>query len=459
MDEEKTKKKNNLFKIILPIIILVVLVGAGIGGYFVYQIIQYNKPIETAWGQKYFEYIEANTDQGNRTFPKEVLDGSMSFIQLEDNSDPIMIARYTVPNSEEKRLTMCFPNSNGNITSTAWVNTKEQGELGEIKLLYNIEQKQYKWYYITEDSEGRKNCQDVLNQVKVGQKASELIEENIDVTSNEEYKKLEDERLKKMYDFDKNVTNQKTFEETFIEPEGVETKKISFNSFINLKELKNNMREATSEYKSNNEIVTAEAKENVEKKVAEYEEEQKRIAEEAARKAEAMKITQSNVIEKVGEHLKYFAGCYLGRTYGIGTIYKLTDVTGKVNVPGTHPEYEMSYEVVGLSSISSLNDLFKKYISDDVVSRLKNSGSGNITADLHDYNGKVYWVRGGIGDGPEINYKKAKVLSSEGDTSTIQLDNIDVLGNILTERITVTVKYDEATSTYKITNYSVKNMY
>lgn len=180
--------------------------------------------------------------------------------------------------------------------------------------------------------------------------------------------------------------------------------------------------------------------------------------EEEKRKAEEMKITQSNVLSKIGDHLKFFSGCYLGRIYGIENMYKTVDVTGKVNVPGTDSSYEMTYEVVELNSIASLNANFEKCMTKEVISKLKGSSYGDVTKNLHDYKGKVYWVIGGIGDGLSMDYKKAKVISSEGDTSIVQVEEFaDLLGEV-TAKIDLTIKYDEATSSFKITNYTKKNV-
>lgn len=463
MEEEKTKIKGKMLKIILPIVILVLLVTAGVGGYFVYQNIQYNKPIETEWGQKYFEYIEAKVEDKDYQFLKDANGGTIKFVQLEEKDEPIMALEYKDSSSNSKGASAFYIKEDGDVSGTTWT-ANDNIESSKIVYLYNLDMKQYRWYYECIDKNGGKSYSDLISQLNYIDIAQKYNYDTQKVMADEEGKKAQDELNKSVYTFNNEQSGDKTFETTFIKPESVDVKEIEIESFDGLKELKDNFREATAEYKTNSEIITTETQESVNKKVAEYEEakrkaeEERKAAEEAARKAEEMKITQSNMIEKVGEHLKYFSGCYLGRTYGIGTIYKLTDVTGKVNVPGTHSEYEMSYEVVGLSSISSLNATFKKYIADDVVSKLKRSDDGDITADLHDYNGKVYWVRGGIGDGPAINYKKAKVLSSEGDTTKIQLENINLLGDIVTERITVTVKYDETTSTFKITDYSVNRV-
>ena len=458
MEEAKAKKSKSTKIIIILVIVLIAIIALGVGGYFAYMKLN---STGTEWGDTYYRYAkdlsgsineisslqepEENSQSFKNGLPYGVKDDvKTEFVDIDNDNIPEMIATYSY--KDYNGITIYYIKDNK-------VNYYPPQNGNDIILLYNIEKKDYK-YYVHEYRESLKEHhyvpiedlkkQDFSNSISF---KDEEIESKLDVVDGE-------------------IPVLSKFDQTFIKIDE-DKEQFDLKANMNEREIKENIKESVKDYKNIDEIITDEVKTGTENKVKEIEtkkeeikkaEEEKAAAEEAARKAEAMKITQSNVVEKLGEHLKYFSGCYLGRTYGIGTIYKLTDVTGKVNIPGTHPEYEMAYEVVGLSSISALNENFKKYISDDVVSKLRRSDDGDITADLHDYNGKVYWVRGGIGDGPEINYKKAKLLSSEGDTSTIQLENINVLGDILTERITVTVKYDEATSEFKITDYSVKEV-
>ena len=57
MSEEKTKKSHKK-PVIITIIVLLVLIALAVGGYFVYQQIELNKPLETAWGDTYYAYLK-----------------------------------------------------------------------------------------------------------------------------------------------------------------------------------------------------------------------------------------------------------------------------------------------------------------------------------------------------------------------------------------------------------------
>ena len=45
-------------------------------------------------------------------------------------------------------------------------------------------------------------------------------------------------------------------------------------------------------------------------------------------------LTNENVQEKIGEHLKWFSAAYDGEIYGWPRIYTYKNVTDKVNIPG-----------------------------------------------------------------------------------------------------------------------------
>ena len=249
------------------------------------------------------------------------------------------------------------------------------------------------------------------------------------------------------------------FDQIFVKPEIEPNEQIDFNIDIKENELKKSITNAVTNFKKESEKLTNEIKESVLKKAEESKNktEEMENAKKKVNQAKDMNVTQSDLIAKLGNHLKHFSACYLGRNYGPSILYKVQDVTGKVKIPNTS-EYEMVEEVVGLSSISELESQLKTYLSDEVISKLKTGSWGNITADMHEYNGKVYIVRGGIGDGPAIEWNKAKLISSEGNITKVGLEEINLLGNFVDEKITVTLKYDEEKSNFIITDYLAKKV-
>ena len=97
-------------------------------------------------------------------------------------------------------------------------------------------------------------------------------------------------------------------------------------------------------------------------------------------------------------------------------------------------------EVVGAQSVDNMKKSLQQYMTSDVVNKL--ASDSNFDYGFEEYNGKLYWVSGGVGDGDVIDYDKAKVISSDGNTSKVLLENYNSIGNTIRQRITVTVIYE-----------------
>ena len=114
---------------------------------------------------------------------------------------------------------------------------------------------------------------------------------------------------------------------------------------------------------------------------------------------------------------------------------------------------DLMYAIPG-QSINDLKTSLEPYMDSNVISKL--SASPVFSQYLEEYNGKVYWLSGGVGDGPEIDYDRAKVISSDGTTSKVLLENYDVISNTKTEEITLTVNFQDGK--YIITDYEVNSL-
>ena len=89
----RNKKKR---KIALVIIILV-LIGASVGGYFLYNKIQLEKPIEKAWGQTYYTYLKSLAENEDGQELQEFNNSSytkIEFCDLETEEYPVMVISY-----------------------------------------------------------------------------------------------------------------------------------------------------------------------------------------------------------------------------------------------------------------------------------------------------------------------------------------------------------------------------
>lgn len=452
--ENNKKNKKTVFVIILVIIIVAAL--AAVGGYFAYQYMEEKKPIEQEWANTYYNYIKEQKNE--ETSENKIQSNSkIGFANVEEIENPVMFVEY---NKEEKKYTDIYYINSGTVKNIINLGIEN------VELLYDINTKEYNWYTHKE-----------TETTDIYEKVSDLItaKENINSTENNEEtaeNRTEKDETNKEHVFNKGeevsedtVSGDKIsipkFDTEFVKTD-VDVDKIDYNQEITDKELKESITNETNNLKNKDEIITEEVKNNVTQKVGEVEskqQEMEKAKEEKAKKEEEMKITATNVQTKIGEHLKMASVVYLGATYGVESAYKSNDVTGKVNIPGVDPEVEMTLEVVGLKSIQSLKDQISSCITTSAIAKLQSTMSGDYAKYLKEYNGKVYIVRGGIGAGPFVDVKKAKVLSSEGGTSKVQLTDVNDLTGETEAIITLTVEYNNETEKYMITDCTIKNQY
>ena len=464
--ETKNKPKGHKKTIAIVCIIIIVLIVAVVGGYFAYEYVELKQPIEQEWADTYYQYIKGS-DEGETENNKIQNHSKISFIEVEKVEDPVMLVDYE---KEGKDYTDIYYINDGTVSNV--INL----DISDVELLYDIQNKQYDWYTYKEnettdtyqklsdvilgkDTQIDTNTTNETTENTENNTTNETVEET-KTTENTEYTFTKGEEIS-VDTVDGNKISIPKFDTVFVETE-VEVDKVEYNENMTDKELKETIVEGADKYKTEEEILTEEIKNNVtdkENEVIEKQEEMKQAEEEKAKKEEEeMKITAENVQSKIGEHLKWASLVYLGSDYGLPTVYEIKDVTGKVNIPGTK-DYMMTEEIVGLKSIQSLNNQIATYLSSNAINKLNSSMWVDYTEGLKEYNGKVYIVRGGIGDGPSIDIKKAKVLSSEKGISKIQLTDINVLGNIPTANITLTVEYNKETKKHMITDAAIQDLY
>lgn len=481
-------KKNKI--IIITIIILVVIVASAIGGYFVYKHTEAQKPIEQGWANTYYNYIKKDSN-GN------IQDNSkLSFIEVKNIQEPVMLVEY---NKENKTNTDIYYINDGTVKNII--------DLGitDVELLYDISNQKYDWYThketesadiykkvssqiagettepentventITNNTEPT-NTTESTNTAESTNPTANSTEpanatENSNTTNTTESTNATETDGEYTFAKGEEITEAKTdgsqisipkFDTIFVKAD-TDLDKIDYKKDMEDKELKTAIAEGANKYKTEDEIITDEIKAETTQKVIEVEQKKQEMetakAEKEKAEEEAMKITAENIQTKIGEHLKYASCVYLGSYYGLPTVYKTNDVTGKVTIPGASEEM-MVYEVVGLKSIQSLKDQMATYMTSDAITKLKKSQSSSYTEGLKEYNGKVYLVRGGIGDGPVVDTKKAKVLSSEKGITKVQLTDIDSLGDIVEATITLTIEYNKETGKYMITDCTINNKY
>lgn len=449
-EENKEKPKKSKKKaIIITIIVLVVIIAAGVGGYFLYKYLELKAPLESEWGETYYSYLKEGTIEGTKSkedigFTDGMENTKIEFAEVENEENPVMIVSY---DKEDETYNNIYKIEEGNVSYT------KVAEPSDIELLYSIEEKLYHLYAHTEN-----DTQDKYEPV------SNIINPN-EEEKLPEYTITKGEETSQETATGDTITISK-YDETFIKPEVEENTKVDFNTNLSEEDMKDAMQNAVNGYKPQDEIVTDKVKEEVtnkEEELTNKKEEMQTAKEELERlEEEKIKITQANVQEKLGEHLKWFSFLYCGPLYGKSEVYDIQYRTGEVSIPGTIEGYSVE-ELVGAKSIQDIRNNINKYMTSNAISKTKSESTwyspGQDFDDyLHDYNGKVYFVIDGIGGGPYIRTENAKVLSSEDGITKIQLEDIDSLGDILEARITITVEYNKENEKYMITDCDVTNV-
>lgn len=422
-------KKNKTIIIVVSVVVLIAILA--IVGYIVIRNMSLNESVGSTWGDTYYAYlkeIKTAEDKTQYGLEQDINNVSVEFIQASEDKNPVMVMSYQKDNEEYSNI--YYANELGGVSFT------QNYVTSSVEYLYNIEKSEYSWYL-------HQKFNDIQTYQSIDNITNGFSDNSIetDTVSFNQDSFIRNEENMNVSDFDK------VFVETGLSNNG----KISLDLNSNDTDYRNSIENAVNGYKTDEELATDEIKQNVSLKVEEItkaEEEEKKQEE-----IEQAKLTNDNVATRIGDNLKWFTSAYLGTTYGWGDVYEYKDVTGEVSIPG-QGQYMMTYELVGLNSINDLKTSLQAYMASDVISKL----ASNPVFDqyLEEYEGKVYWLSGGVGDGPEIDYDKAKVISSDGTTYKILLENYNVISNTKTEEITLTVNYQD--EKYMITDYEVNEL-
>lgn len=161
-------------------------------------------------------------------------------------------------------------------------------------------------------------------------------------------------------------------------------------------------------------------------------------------------LTTANVQEKIGTHLKWFSAAYLGEVSGWPMVYNYKNVTDSVTIPAVErSSYAEMYVLEGAKSRENMKNELAKYVDTSLFDSFKNE-SEEFLYGLTEYKGDVYWVNGGVGDGPEIDTSTAEVLSSKDGISEVRLRRHNLFVDM---KQYVIVKVENKNGKYLITGW------
>lgn len=434
---QKVKKKGCNKKVVITIIVLILLAAISVGGYFIYQALVGNASFKDKWAEKYYEYILENKSDSEKIQNKS----KIGFINIKQEETPIMVSEYT--KSDDNYIDLYYV-IDGKIQQIKEILASK------VVYLYNIGLEEYSWYLKTDSKENNECTYTPVLDIVLENKYENGLTEDYDGVSSFTFSN--DDKISATVDGETLSISQKDV--VFVET-GIELTTVDINNDMSDKQIKKALVKSSNEYKSEDNLLTDSQKNDISAKATELEELIEKI--ETALEAE-MEVTQDNFMDKIGEQLKYFTACYRGGLYGPYELFSLEGVD--IEVPGIDPINEMAYEVKGLTSIEALRESISKNLSSDVIDELNSRPyTGDITKFLHDYNGKVYFGIGGIGDGSYIKYEDAKVISSEYGTTIVELTERNAFTDDPETSIKVTLSYEYDISDYIVVDYTTTQLY
>lgn len=271
-------------KLVIISLIIFLLLGLGIGGYFFYQYKELKKPIKQSWGQKYYMYLKdvnENKKQDDAGLPKKLKKSELTFYDIENVKDPVMVIDYKKENEEYSNVYYIYEEK---------INVLTYQQPSKIELLYNIENKKYDYYSHVKENDSNKyksiaqQIQERIAELEKGRQNNneQKVEETTEYTFNSE-------SVDKVTDINGKEISLTKFDQTFVKPE-IKEKTINYNFDLEEKDLKEAITNQIEEYKPADKVVTKEVETQIEKKV-----------EETSKTKEEMVKAQAEVDKKVAE--------------------------------------------------------------------------------------------------------------------------------------------------------------
>ena len=257
------------------LLLLLLLIWLVVGGYYFYKTNKEKNTLKTDWGETYFVYLKDfknNYYNGRHEYETAKEDGEydIKFYNIDNYKEPIMVAKYEY---NDNTFLDIFYIDNNEVKFT-----KVIGISSDIKLLYDVEKKDYDYFIKMDLQEGAGNIyylKDYIDAAKADK-------------SPDVYKDLSPDNATSKYDQNGKSLPIYRYDKDFIE---VEEKDNSFHFSINddEKTIKKNLINNEDNINIVDKNVTEEVKTDVEKKLNEIVEKQKKLEEEAAKAIEEQK--------------------------------------------------------------------------------------------------------------------------------------------------------------------------
>ena len=383
---ETIKSKKDLKIAFIISLIIVVIAGASVGGYFGYKHYSENKSTGAEWADSYYNYIvndEPNTEEYYKI--NSLQDAEIGFIQTEEYNKPLMITTGKKDENNFKfNCAMIYEiDENNNVAKPTIFETTENID---VEFLFDVQKKKYD-YFINTSSEWSSTYTSIDTAIKDKKKYTEIQEKlankKSEITADdstaitkeyEEYKKNDLTRTeytisKKEQTVTQNTLSGETIsynkqDEYIIDPE-IEEKTFDYSKEMEKSDIRNAIESEVKEYKTIEETVTEEVKTAVEQKVKEVETKKQQIetAKTEIKADEERKATEEQAKEQSqnNDDIKY--GTYIG-TGGNAGIYNGAKLVIKPN--NTYTMYFANGTTQsGGWTFYNLNDIFFDYLGGD----------------------------------------------------------------------------------------------
>ena len=259
---DKPKGSKKIWKV-LAVVIPIVLVLLGIGGYFLYNYLEFKKPITPSWGQQYYKYLSNNPTKQK---------SQMMFYEVDSIENPVMVLTYK---ADDQTVSDIYYIENRSVKKIDYKKPVT------VEFLYNISEQNYDYYaHLNEET---KNTYQKLSAKILNSNSTAVFvfnEGDVDTVTDLEGRNLA-------------VSN---FEKTFIESD-VQNKGITLKQNLKAKELKQTIMQAIANYKTQKQLITNALKGSIADKLEALKTKQEQLAnakkaveqqqtEEAKKKAE-----------------------------------------------------------------------------------------------------------------------------------------------------------------------------